>query len=142
MGFDSAILKNAEDPSWEFEEGYDAFLASWKMAQTPASWIKNSCVWYSQVLATKMGIEVLQSYLGAFDYGNQDMSGGLTNAWLSSSLKISPREQVNFIRKMLSGALHASQDAVQKTKGLVFLAELSDGWQLYGKTGWSGPKYD
>lgn len=138
MGFDSGILQDENHPIWLFQEGYDDFLESWKSPQTPQSWMKTSCLWFSRVLAASLGIQKFQFYLDAFDYGNQDASGGLTNAWLVSSLKISPREQAAFIQKMLQKKHPVSDYAIDRTKQLVFLEELPTGWKLFGKTGWSG----
>lgn len=139
MGYDSGVLIDKQTPIWEFQEGYEDFLMVWKEPQTPESWMKNSCVWYSRVLASKLGLAKLQNYLALLDYGNQDISGGLTQAWLSSSLKISTKEQANFIQKMVIGNLPVSTQAIQITKSLLFKEELPDGWKLFGKTGWSGP---
>jgi beta-lactamase class D len=142
MGYDSGILADEKNPTWFFQEGYDDYLESWKDPQSPQSWIKNSCLWYSKVLAIQLGLENIQDYLISLEYGNQDMSGGLTIAWVNSSLKISPREQVDFIRKIIHEDLALSGDAVQKTKKLLFADNLSGGWKLYGKTGWSGLQTD
>ena len=136
MGYNAEILKSEMIPVWDYQEGYDNYLASWQAPQTPLSWMKNSCVWYSKILALHLGLEKVQNYLALFDYGNQDMSGGLTNAWLSSSLKISSQGQVDFIQKMITRRLPISSNAFQKTKELLFLQELPQEWKLFGKTGW------
>src|SRR5215469_5009547 len=81
MGYDKEILKDEKTPTWSFQEGYDNFLESWKNPQTPQSWMKTSCVWFSRVLATQLGLENMQEYLALLEYGNQDISGGLTKAW-------------------------------------------------------------
>lgn len=138
MGYDKEILKDEKTPTWLFQEGYDHFLESWKNPQTPGSWMKTSCVWFSRVLATQLGSENMQRYLALLEYGNQDISGGLTEAWLVSSLKISPKEQVDFIQKALLGKLPILNNALQMTKNLLFLEQLPGGWNLFGKTGWTG----
>jgi len=135
IGFDSEILKNENSPTWNFQEGYDDYLESWKEPQTPQSWLKHSCVWYSKVMVSHLGSEIVQKYLDAFEYGNRNISGGLTNAWLSSSLKISPREQVSFIQRMLQKDLPVSNYSVDMTKSLLLLEVLPNGWKLFGKTG-------
>lgn len=138
MGFDSGILVNKENPVWEFEEGYDDFLETWKAPQTPLSWMKYSCVWFSRVLAGKLGEERFQGYLDLFDYGNRDMSGGLQTAWINSSIAISPREQATFLQRVLLGKIALSPDAVSHTREILYLGTLQDGSKLYGKTGWTG----
>lgn len=137
MGFDSGILIDEENPVWLYQEGYDDFLESWKSPQTPRSWLKVSCIWYSKMLTMHLGMEKFQTYLTVLDYGNHDASGGLTNAWLTSSLKISPREQVTFLQKMIRGQHRISSYAVEMTKKLLFLEEMPNEWKLFGKTGWS-----
>ncbi len=76
MGFDAKVLKDLNSPIWDFEEGYADYLAIWKASHSPRSWMKNSCFWYSQLIASELGMEKMQAYLAAFEYGNQDMSGG------------------------------------------------------------------
>lgn len=141
MGYDAGILKDEKSPVWDFQEGYDDYLESWKTPQTPLSWMTCSAVWYSKILAVQLGLENIQSYLALFEYGNQDISGGLAkpgpanSAWLNSSLKISAKEQVHFIQKMVGGTLPISANAVDMTKALLFKEELAEGWKLFGKTG-------
>ena len=135
MGYDAGILKDEKDPIWPFQAGYEDDYDSWKTSQTPLSWMKHSAVWYSKLLATQVGLETMQSYLTLFDYGNRDLTGGLTKHWLSSSLKISPAEQVKFIQKLIHTNLPISKEAFEKTKILLFKEELPEGWKLYGKTG-------
>lgn len=140
MGYEEGILLDENTPEWPYKD-YDAFLESWKNPQTPQSWMNLSVVWYSQVLTPFIGMEKIQNYLSRFDYGNQDMRGdpgqnnGLTNAWLCSSLKISPREQILFLKKLIRSTLPISHYAMDLTKKLLFTETLEDGWQLYGKTG-------
>lgn len=138
MGFDSGILKNEKEPVWLFQDGFDDYLESWKSPQNPESWMSTSCVWFSRKLSLNLGMDQLNHYLEILNYGNQNMSGGLTNAWLSSSLQISPREQAIFIQRLVQEDFLLSLDAIRMTKQLLFLEEMSNGWKLFGKTGWSG----
>lgn len=145
MGYDAGILKDENTPIWEFQEGYDDFLEAWKEAQCPQSWMKNSCVWYSKLISCHLGLHKMQSYLAAFNYGNQNISVGIVApgkdepAWFHSSpLKISLREQVGFIRKMLQNELPVTNYAIDMTKKILFKENLPKGWKLFGKTGWSG----
>jgi beta-lactamase class D len=141
MGYDSGILKDTKFPTWTYSSKYKPPFQSWKQPQDPTMWIKNSCVWYSQVLTQKMGIEKFKHYLKSLSYGNQDVSGdpgknnGLTNAWLSSSLKISPFEQIQFLIKVLKKEYTLSDNTYDMTKQVLFTEKLNNGWELYGKTG-------
>lgn len=145
MGFDSGILQDLDMPVWRYDEEYRSwngqFSESWTQPHSPKLWIENSCIWYSQILTFQLGLKTFSHYVQLFDYGNQDLSGdegkenGLTHAWLSSSLKISPSEQTLFINKLVREELPVDEYAFEMTKALLFLECLPEGWRLYGKTG-------
>lgn len=141
MGFDSGILKDELHPEWPYKKEYELYLNVWKYPQNPHTWIRDSCVWYSQALTRQLGMKRFKGYVDAFHYGNQDVSGdkgqnnGLTHAWLSSSLSISPTEQIQFLQKIIYKKLPVSQKAYTMTKNIMYIQELPGGWKLYGKTG-------
>lgn len=133
MGFDAGIFTAPDAPEWPFKEGYADWNPRWKRPTTPESWMRDSVVWYSQRATEQLGMERFAAYVGAFDYGNEDVSGdkghgnGLTNAWLSSSLQISPVEQVGFLTRMIEGSLPVSPAAVASTKNLMDNGEQAGG---------------
>lgn len=141
MGFDSGILMDAEHPAWEFQEGFADWMENWKTTVTPRYWLEKSVVWYSQELTKKLGSEKFQAYIDAFDYGNKDLSGdpgkdnGLTNAWLGSSLKISPLEQAQFLDKLLNRKLDVAGNVYDSTYDAMPKTTLANGWTVFGKTG-------
>lgn len=134
MGYDAGVLKDAHDPSLQYEERYAAWRPEW-VTTDPTTWMSNSVVWYSQETTTALGEARFSRYVRDFGYGNQDVSGGLTRAWLSSTLQISPVEQVAFLRKMLLGRLPVSSRAVEMTARLTAQPGTIDGWAIHGKTG-------
>ncbi|WP_448665223.1 class D beta-lactamase [Sphingomonas sp. CJ20] len=141
MGFDAGILKGPHDPRWPYDPAvHKATRAIDKQPTDPTSWEANSVLWYSQQLTRKLGAARFKAYIDRFGYGNRDVRGnpgkndGLTEAWLMSSLKISPDEQVAFLRRMLahklvSAAAHAQAEAIIPT------FEGAGGWRVRGKTG-------
>lgn len=135
IGFDSGILRNDSNPSWSLPKGTDPYINVCKGDHNPRTWIRDSCLWYSQILTTKLGMKKFQNYVSKFSYGNMDLSGGLTTAWISSSLKISPDEQTDFLQKVVDQKLPVSQASYDKTKRMMFIQEMAGGWKLYGKTG-------
>jgi beta-lactamase class D len=86
-------------------------------------------------------MQKFQQYVDTLNYGNQDLSGdvgqnnGLIRSWLSSSLEISPQEQMAFLEQLLENKLPVSQHAQNMTRNIMYVDELKDGWKLYGKTG-------
>ncbi len=145
MGYDSAILIDENNPKLEFKEEYSKSLSTvlnqWKQPQNPKLWIKNSAVWYSIIITKQLGVEKFRDYVMKFNYGNQDISGdkgknnALTHSWLSSSLQISPNEQITFLKKLLADKLPVSKEAHKMTKNILYVDELKDDWKLYAKTG-------
>ena len=63
MGYDSGYLTNLDLPELPFHADYPASLPSHKHQTSPIYWIKNSVVWYSQLLTEWLGINRLSYYL-------------------------------------------------------------------------------
>jgi beta-lactamase class D len=116
-------------------DGKKTGRAVWDRDQTAATWMQNSVVWFSQRLTPKLGMDTVTAYLERFRFGNHDMSGGLTKAWLESSLLISPDEQLRFWQKFWRQELPVSKHAFQMTKSITYVETSDSGWVLHGKTG-------
>lgn len=132
MVFDQGIINQQSIFIWDRK---DRGLAAWNEDQTPKSWISNSTVWVSQLLTPQLGLNRIHSYLKKFNYGNQDFSGGITHAWLSSSLKISADEELDFLQNLFKRELPVSEQAMDDTLENMYLETSARGWKLYGKTG-------
>jgi beta-lactamase class D len=146
MGFESGILTDAHAPVLDRREGdADWGGEAWKQPADPTRWLKYSIVWYSQQIARKLGAERLTDYASSFGYGNADFSGdpgknnGLERAWIASSLKISPAEQVTFLRKLANRTLPVSPRAMDEVNAIVEVFE-AGGWDVHGKTGSAFPR--
>ncbi len=141
MGFDAGVLKDKSSPSWPCKKDYDHYINVCKGDHDPRTWMRDSCLWYSRVLTSHLGMEKLRDYVEKFNYGNEDLSGdkgknnGLAHAWISSSLQISPDEQVEFLQKTIDQKFSLTRESYGKTKEIMFIQELAGGWKLYGKTG-------
>lgn len=106
----------------------------WNHDHTLASATQESVVWYFQEVASRIGSERMQEYLDKIDYGNRDISGGLTTFWLGSSLQISAMEQVNLLNKLYSNQLPFSATTQAVVKKNITLSD-SNGIKFMGKTG-------
>lgn len=147
MGYDAGFLENAEEPVLPFMKGYPDWGGdNWRQPTTPKRWMEFSVVWYSQRITEFLGYEQLRDYADAFGYGNGDMTGdpgkdnGLERAWIASSLKISPREQVAFLAKLVNHELPVSADAMDAAMEIVERKDIADGWRVQGKTGMAYPR--
>lgn len=107
---------------------------SWKRDQTLRTAFRESVVWYYQELARRIGPERMQTYVQRFGYGNQDISGGIDQFWLRGGLRISPDEQVDFLRRFYRGELGVSPRSTQIVKDLMLLEETPE-YRLHGKSG-------
>ena len=139
MGYDAGVLIDAQNPLWDYKPEFDGSKREQK-ATNPTIWEKDSIVWYSQELTRRLGESKFGDYVQRFNYGNRDVSGdagkknGLTHAWLMSSLKISPQEQVAFLRRFLRGELPVSEHAMDMTQAILPHFAAAD-WDVQGKTG-------
>lgn len=147
MAFDAGVLTDADNPALPYKKGYAAWGGdSWKQPTTPLRWMKYSVVWFSQQITTALGVERLQSYSDALGYGNADFSGdagknnALERAWISSSLKIAPVEQVAFLRRLINRNLPVQSHAIDMTLSIVESWKTSGGWVVSGKTGSAYPR--
>ncbi|NGZ85946.1 class D beta-lactamase [Duganella sp. SAP-35] len=145
MGYDSGILQDEHAPLLPFQAGYIDWNPEWRAATDPSSWLKYSVVWYAQQVTAKLGAARFQDYIQRFGYGNRDVSGdpgkdnGLSMSWISSSLKISPAEQVTFLRGVVNRQLGLSPRAYDMTIRIMPTETLANGWRVHGKTGTAAP---
>lgn len=119
-------------------DGVERKRKEWNEDQDLTSAMKHSCLWYYQRLAREVGRESMQRHLDAVGYGNGDISGGIDLFWLGSSLEISPREQVDFLEKLVADELPFSTEHTGFVKSL--LRQENTPFPLYGKTGSSGSR--
>lgn len=147
MGFDSGFLKSEHDPILEYKAGDpDWGGANWLQPTDPERWIKYSVVWYSGRVTHALGAPRVAQYARSFGFGNADISGdpgksnGLDRAWISSSLKISPLEQLRFQERLVSGHLPVTAQALALTSRISLIDIHPDGWEVHGKTGTAFPR--
>lgn len=109
---------------------------------------QTSCVWYYREIIDEIGRDMMQQELKKLDYGNCDISDwegylntnnnnrALTGFWIESSLKISPKEQVEVLERIFGEHSVYSQETQNNLKQVMLLPEQQDRDMLvYGKTG-------
>ncbi|MGC1393181.1 MAG: class D beta-lactamase [Coleofasciculaceae cyanobacterium] len=111
----------------------------WTQDHNMRSAIKNSVVWYYQEIAKQVGKKNYNKYLKQFQYGNEDVSGPIDQFWLDSSLKISPNEEVEFLKRFYKDELPVSKRTTDIVKDILVL-EKTDEYTLSGKTGLGSKK--
>lgn len=148
IGFDSGFLQDAHTPSLPYRAGdVDWGGEAWRQPTDATRWMTYSVVWFSQRITHALGAPRVQKYLNNFNYGNTDISGdpgknnGLDRAWIGSSLKISPLEQIAFLQKLVRRELPVSAHAYDMTQQVVQTNTLDNGWTVHGKTGTAFPHH-
>lgn len=139
MAFDSKVLKDENQVlKWD---GKKRMHDTWNKNHNARTWMSDSVVWFSQKLTPKMGEKKFKNYLKQFNYGNQDVSTGITTAWLNSpsdpkgSLAVTAFEQVEFMKKLWLNELPVSKRAMELTREITYLETSPKGFKLSGKTG-------
>lgn len=112
------------------------FPESWARDQTLRSAFRSSVYWYYQELARRIGPERMATWLRRLDYGNASIEGGVDVFWLTGGLRISPEEQVAFLRRLVTGELGVSARTLAALRQIALLDQ-GPGWRLFGKTGTS-----
>jgi beta-lactamase class D len=140
MGYDAGFLKDEHTPTLPFREGYVDWRPNWRAPTDPSKWMTDSVVWYSQQVTRSLGMARFAAYARQFGYGNADVSGdaendGLTMAWIASSLRIAPVEQLTFLGKLVNRQLGVSAHAYDMTAKLTQFGQHPDGWDIHGKIG-------
>lgn len=109
---------------------------------------RNSCVWYYREVINEIGSDVMQEELNRLCYGNCDISDwegrmntnnnnrALTGFWIESSLKISPKEQVEVMERIFGEDSIYSQETKNHLKQVMLVSgqDSADAF-IYGKTG-------
>jgi len=133
------VLKDEHEPRWNYDPKFDAPKRARKPVD-PTTWQEESILWYSQELTRKLGSKSFDRYVGDFGYGNADTAGnagkgdGLTQSWLSSSLKISADEQAAFMRRIVDRDVPVSRTAADLAVRIIPAFDAGS-WKVQGKTG-------
>lgn len=132
LGLESGIITPEKSQiSWEGQKyTYD----TWNADQTLESAMKNSVTWYFQDIDQKVGLSSIKDYVDKIGYGNQIVSGDTSSYWMNSSLKISPIEQVETLKKLYYNEFHFMPENINAVKNSICLYSNTEG-SLYGKTG-------
>ncbi len=133
---EKAVADEKEIIKWD---GTPKRLKVWEKDYDLDQAYKNSAFWFYQEIAKKVGEERYHAYLRALNYGNQNISGGLTTFWLGSSLKISPKSQLEVLQKIQAETAPFSARTYRIGKEIMLVEKTND-YTLRAKTGWADTK--
>jgi beta-lactamase class D len=148
IGLETGVITETTVEKWDGVAHPDQ--PKWNQDHTVLSAMRPSVLWFFQAMAPRIGAARAHQWLTRLEYGNTDTSGAITQYWLNGRLRISPDEQLAFMKKFYDGSLpvrtahidrlkHAIEQApgtVENARGVTKLdAEWGPGMSLNSKTG-------
>lgn len=144
VGLDTGVIQmNDSVRTWN---GTTYWYEPWNRDIGLPDAFRQSCVWYYRQVIDDIGQPVMQAHIDEMNYGNRDISdwqgdlnegeplAELKGFWLESSLKISPKEQIQVLRRIME---HPEKGELANTLKLLMLTrdDAATGLKVYGKTG-------
>ena len=115
-------------------DGITREVKSHNQDQTLKQAFQNSTVWYYQELARRIGYRRMQSLIDQTSYGNKNIQGAIDQFWLNGELRISPLEQIVFLKKLYLSKVPFSKRTIDITKKIM-IKEQNQSYTLRAKTG-------
>ncbi len=97
-----------------------------------------SCLPCYRAIARKVGEAGEREWVQKLGYGNRDTSGGVDRFWLWGGLRISPLEQIDFLRRFDGNKLPISERTADMVRDIMTL-DVTEKYVLRGKTGSTAP---
>ena len=135
IALETGVIKDDVDVlTWD---GIKRDIDVWNQDTNLRQAFKNSTVWFYQVLARRIGSERMQKFINQVGYGNQQIGKpeNIDKFWLEGALRISPKQQIEFLQKVHDGKLPFSQRNLNILKDIMII-EQTPNYTLRGKTGW------
>lgn len=119
-------------------DGIERTIPAWNRDLNMRMAFNLSAVWFYQVIARRVGHRRMQQWVTAADYGNQTIGGpeDIDVFWLEGELRITPQEQIQFLRRLYDHDLPFSRDAIATVKDIMIVDETPD-YTIRAKTGWA-----
>jgi len=116
-------------------DGVTREIPEWNRDHTLRSAMKYSVVPVFQQIARRIGYERMKKYVDEFNYGNRDIGGApIDRFWLEGNLRITPLEQIAFIKKLYQDDLPVSIRSLDLVKDILPV-ETTDRATIHAKTG-------
>lgn len=119
-------------------DGIEREVAVWNQDTNLRQAFKNSTVWFYQVLARKVGHQRMQEWVNRVGYGDRHIGtpDRIDHFWLDGPLRITPKQQVEFLQRLERNDLPFSQRTLDLVKDIMVF-ERTPTYTLRAKTGWA-----
>ncbi|EEY88574.1 putative beta-lactamase OXA-10 [Acinetobacter lwoffii SH145] len=116
-------------------DGKKRSFAAWEKDMTLGEAMQASAVPVYQELARHIGLELMQQEVQRIQFGNQQIGQQVDNFWLVGPLKITPKQEVEFVSALAREQLAFDPQVQQQVKAMLLLQE-RQAYRLYAKSGW------
>jgi beta-lactamase class D len=134
IGMETGLM----DTSYVFKwDGQKRRLPQWEKDLTLRDAFRVSCVPCYQDLARRIGAERMKSFLSKMNYPGMDIrADNIDLFWLEGNSRITPRQQVEFLRRLYEEKLPLKKSVMQEMK-TIMVNETIPEYTMSGKTGWA-----
>ena len=132
IGLQHQKTTNTEIFKWD---GQKRAFAAWEKDMTLAQAMQASAVPVYQVLARRIGLDLMQTEVKRIGYGNQKIGHQVDDFWLVGPLKITPQQEAIFAYQLATQQLAFDPLVQQQVKDML-LIERRGTTRLYAKSGW------
>jgi beta-lactamase class D len=131
---DTGALKDeTETLKWD---GVRRRVEAWNQDHDLRSALKTSAVWFYVEASKRVGRDRMQRAYDAADYGNRSTEGFGADYWNAGALRVTPRQQIEFLVRFYENRLPFATRSVEKVKEIL-VDERTGAYTISGKTGWS-----
>ncbi len=139
IALETGVIKNdVAVLTWDgIERGFNGSpFAQWNQDLNLRLAFKYSAVWFYQVLARRIGHQRMEEFVSKIEYGNQNIGGkeDIDKFWLEGELRITPKEQITFLRRLYQNDLPFSPRTIDLVKDIAIIEQTPD-YVLRAKTG-------
>ncbi|MEI6173082.1 MAG: class D beta-lactamase [Bacteroidota bacterium] len=134
IGLETGVIKPNHLFKWK---GEARRLPQWEQDLTLRDAFQVSCVPCFQELARKIGPARMKQFLQEMGYPGMDVrDDNIDLFWLEGNSRITPRQQVEFLRRLYEEKLPLKTLVIQEVKDIM-VQETTPEYTLSGKTGWA-----
>ncbi len=131
---DSGALKDENETlKWD---GIKRSIEAWNQDHNLRSAFKVSTVWFYHEVSKRLTRQTMQRYYDLSNYGNRSTNGFGEAYWVKGDLRVTPREQVEFLVRLYENRVPFAPQVIEKVKDIM-IEEKTDKYTLRAKTGWS-----
>ncbi|MCP4138281.1 MAG: class D beta-lactamase [bacterium] len=130
---EKAIKNENERIKWD---GKDRGWPAWNKDHSLATAFPATCIWFYRELARRVGLRKYNAYVNKINYGNKKTGNAVDLFWLEGDIRISAREQIDFLKKIYNEKFNFKKEHYAILKKIM-IVENNENFTVRGKTGWA-----